>query len=149
MVKDLVCYVLGENLQKTYLTSSQSISLILVKISAGLVFIINKRPTVAQKAIKQELTYCAELEKFLLDCFDRSLKEQIYCLSESNCLQLIEINIKLEEQLQAFINAANYNFNYLEQYFEHDFWLALDNCRYTEKLFQLKNLYDLRSTKSP
>lgn len=139
MIKDSVNAELNNMLTLNYLKSMQSISTVIKQISKVLAILADKRITVAEKAIQEELTLCAELESFFLYLLSKTLKEKRYCLSEDDCLKLRQINIKLNKQLQAFIKAAKYNLNYLEQYFEHDFWLELTNSRYAEQLSHFKN----------
>ena len=136
MIKDSVNAELSVSLTATYLKSMQSLSLVTKRISQALSFLINKRATVAEKGIKEELALCAELEAFLLYSLSKAVKQKCYCFSEAECLKLQRMNIKLSKQLQAFIKAATYNLNYLEQYFEHDFWLDLTNSKFTEQLAQ-------------
>jgi len=61
-----------------------------------------------------------------------ALFDETYRFSEYEKLK--EINRKLNKELKAFLKAAAYDLNYLEQYFEHDFWLVFEESRYAEQL---------------
>jgi hypothetical protein len=53
---------------------------------------------------------------------------------ESNIIgDLTELNGKILSQLDAFLQAAKYNLNYLEQYFEHEFCEDLERSTLKEQ----------------
>ncbi len=139
MIKDSVNAELSSSLMLHYLKSVQSLSRVIKQIGKVLSVLIDKRTTVAERAIQEELALCAEFESFFLYSLSKAFKKKCYCLSENDCLKLRQINIKLNKQLQAFIKAAKYNLNYLEQYFEHDFWLELTNSKFAEQLSHIKD----------
>jgi hypothetical protein len=136
MIEDSANTELSASLMATYLKSMQSLGLVIRRISQVLSFLIDKRVTIAEKAIQEELALCVERESLLLYALSKAIKQKCQSLSENDCLKLRRINIKLSKQLQAFIKAATYNLNYLEQYFEHDFWLNLANNKFAEQLSQ-------------
>ncbi len=138
MIKDSVNTDMANSLSLTYLKSIQSLTVVINQLSKALYVLYNKRLTVAEKAIQEELALCAELESFFLYTLMAALKKKRNFLNKADCLKLKQINIKLNKQLKAFIKAAKYNLNYLEQYFEHDFWVELTNSKFADQLAQIK-----------
>jgi hypothetical protein len=106
------------------------------RIDTILLVLIEKRQTVAEKAIQEELKRCAVLECELLLIIQKAVKTNFLSISDE-CRLARRINIKLNKQLQALIKAAKYDLNYLEQYFEHSFWLDLSNENYSKRLSEL------------
>jgi hypothetical protein len=144
MIKDSVNIEVDNSLMLSYLKSAQSLSVVIKKISKVQSVLLDKRTTVAEKAIQEELALCAELESFFLHSLSRAVKKKCFYISENNCLKLRQINIKLKKQLKAFIKAAKYNLNYLEQYFEHDFWLELTHNKFAEQLSRIKEEIEIK-----
>jgi hypothetical protein len=127
-----------------YLKSISSISLVVQRISQAILLLRNKRPTVAEKAIQEELALCAEMESLLLYTISKAFKQRQFYLSVQDCFEIRLINIKLHKQLRSFIKAGTYNLNYLEQYFEHDFWLDLSNRSFAEQLSLIASKLELK-----
>lgn len=106
-------------------------------ISQALLIMANKRLTLAEKAICNELHACVYWENCLIAVLIQFVQEENFVLTSTDGKSLRQINIKLTKRLQAFIQAANHGLNYLEQYFEHDFWLELSNDQPSARLSQI------------
>lgn len=120
-----------------YLKTVKATSIVIKKITKVLLILTNKRKTIAERAIQAELICLVSLESQLITSLTQSLTDEKYFLDDKDCQKLRQINIRLNKQLQAFIKAATYNLNYLEQYFEHDFWIKLDNNNFAQELSYL------------
>jgi hypothetical protein len=65
------------------------------------------------------------------------LKEKKYILSSADGKILSQVSKNLIDQLKGFNKAADHNLNYLEQYFEHDLWLALSQDQASMRLSKI------------
>lgn len=134
------------NQQCDYLYLIQSVAGTIGQISQVLLSLANKRLTLAEKAIRAELRACAYWESCLIALLTKYLSEDNYFLDNSNGEMLMQINNKLTRELQAFIKAADYNLNYLEQYFEHDFWTKLTEDKVSVQLSTILAIYQDKNT---
>lgn len=75
MIKDSVNTDMANSLSLTYLKSIQSLTVVINQLSKALYVLYNKRLTVAEKAIQEELALCAELESFFLYTLMAALKK--------------------------------------------------------------------------
>jgi hypothetical protein len=122
--------------QRYYLHLIRTANSAVHEISQVLLIIANKRLTLAEQAIMSELRACLYWEGRLIAALAKLLQEEIdpYII---NGKMLRQINGRLVEKLQGFSKAANHNLNYLEQYFEHDFWLELSQDKTALRLSQI------------
>lgn len=111
------------------------------QISQVLLSIGNKQLTLAEKAIRTELYSCAYWEGCLIAVLARWLREGNYFLEKHDGKMLRQINGKLTKQLKQFVKAAEHNLNYLEQYFEHDFWAQLTEDNPSVQLSRIISVY--------
>ena len=119
-------------LVKNCLSTIETTNKALKQITKILLLLTDKRATVAERAIKSDLFICANLEAHLISHITQLLVDESPLFADYKKLK--EINKKLSKQLQAFLKAASYDLNYLEQYFEHDFWLEFKDSKYIEQL---------------
>lgn len=117
-------------------------------IEAGLVInsllkilsiLTNKRITLAEKAIQAEFRACSKWERQLISVLLKCRRDQLYVFDQSDCKKLRQINIKLAQELKAFLKVANYDLNYTEQYYEHDFWLRISADKFSSRLEGILN----------
>ncbi len=118
-------------IQNDHLKAIKSSTVVINAANKVLELLTDKRSTVAEKAIQVYLDRCIKLENELISYLCNASNGN---LSSEYCQKLRLINIRLSKQLKSFLKAAEYNLNYLEQYFEHDFWLELVNQKFTERL---------------
>jgi hypothetical protein len=112
---DLVAEWLGESRYMTHL---------IVDITHCLALLAQKRVTLEEKMISQELhslvTSYAEIIAIVhTDLADRAAPE--WAILE----RLRTMNFHVKEEVGVFLKALRYNFNYVEQYFEFDFCARL------------------------
>src|SRR5579872_4228177 len=103
-----------------YLHLIQLVNLAIDKISQVLLVITSKRQTVAEKAIMSELCSCTYWNGQLVAILSQMLKDKKYILNSADGKTLWQLNNQLIDKLKDFNKAADHNWNYLEQYFEHD-----------------------------
>ena len=120
------------------LKATKTANLVIEKVTRVLSLLLMKRATLAQRAIQAELLLFARLEALLIASLTKSLADGAGTWDVGDCRRLRLVNSKLNKQLRAFLKAAAYDFNYLEQYFEHDFWLELKNNKFAEQLTELE-----------
>ncbi len=102
----------------------------------------SKRITLAEKAIQAELRNCYLYQQQLILALVKSAAKQTYLFDQNDCKKLKQINIKLLQELKAFLAAANHNLNYLEQYYEHDFWLRINHDKFSNQFKQILGRID-------
>lgn len=110
-----------------------------LKSSIGAVLLLLDKPrkTLAQKAIQEELNTCLNYADTLLAMPGFSDQKNLFDLSLSQYEELDHVCVAFIERLDTFKKAANYSLNYLEQYFEHEFWLNLSEQKFREKLVKI------------
>ncbi len=127
------------------LKAARTISPVISKITRILWLLVDKRATLAEKAIKLELASCVNIEGLLTASLALSLINPDCLWEIEDCRKLRQLNIKLNKQLKAFLKASAYDLNYLEQYFEHDFWLEFKNNNFVGQLADLLNNKTIRN----
>jgi hypothetical protein len=95
-------------------------------IAEALQILLEKRSTLEEKAICAYLLEIAQLQAAVSSQLIGVLRQSNAELAESELLRLTDLNESLLENLAGFLKAAKYDFNYLEQYFEHDFYEQLE-----------------------
>jgi hypothetical protein len=118
---------LPEEVFNALLGVSKQSSQLLGKISDSLQLLLEKRITLEEKMIRDyylQLAYThSEILRELFFCIlnpDRTLVES------KIIAELTEVNEKILLRLDEFLKAATHDLNYLEQYFEHEFYKDLD-----------------------
>ena len=119
---------------RTHLRLLQTAALTIKRISKVLLILTDTRLTLAQKAIRAELYACANLESRLIAAMTKLVSLELSVLEETDGKKLRRINKKLNQELGNFLQAADHSLNYLEQYFEHDFWMRLDDNQFAKQL---------------
>ena len=118
---------LPEEVLYALLSVSKQSSELLGKISESLKLLLEKRITLEEKMIR---TYYLQLAQTHAEI----LKRLFFCilnpdkgLVESKIIaELTEVNETILVRLDVFLRAARYDLNYLEQYFEHEFYEGLE-----------------------
>jgi len=106
-------------------------------ISRVLLIIGGKRQTLAERAIMAELAACNYWSARVISALSQLVIEKKYPLDPNEGKQIRQINKDLVGKLEAFCQAADHSLNYLEQYFEHDLWLILNEDQTSMRLSQI------------
>src|SRR5579871_2370484 len=88
-------FLYQENLQAIQATAKE--------IDKVIDVLTNKRRTLAEKAIQEELHQCNTVNSCLADHLSEALRRNQFCLANHICANLQQININLNKQLIAFM----------------------------------------------
>jgi hypothetical protein len=92
------------------------------KTAAAIQLLLEKRVTLEEKMIRSYFLEVAQTQSLILkQLFFRILNPDLIQVESKIIEELTEVNGKILLQLESFLKAARHDFNYLEQYFEHEF----------------------------
>lgn len=115
---------------------------VIENINSELALLDSKRVTLEEKMIKQYLhdlaiAYSSVVGNIHLVVSNSSVE----LLKEEWLEDLKRLNHDLQQSLAELLKATRYDLNYLEQYFEHDYYLRLQNeMKFLERSQNLGNL---------
>ena len=116
------------------LRAAGALSECLTSLTCAVQKLAEKRATLEEKMIKR---YFHELAGEISDAssvLHRLLSEEKSTWTSENQDAAIQLTTAIQERLQEFHKAIDYDWNYLEQYFEHGFYLELtENSHLLEK----------------
>jgi hypothetical protein len=113
---------LPEEVLNALLSVSKQSSDLLGKIAEALQLLLQKRITLEEKMIRAHYLQLAQTQSEILKRLFFCILNQDKTIVESKIIaELTEVNEKILAGLDDLLKAARYDFNFLEQYFEHDF----------------------------
>lgn len=117
---------LPEEVLYALLSVSKQESELLGKISELVKLLLEKRITLEEKMIRTYYLQLAQTHSVILKRLFFCILNPDKTIVESKIIaELTEVNEKILAGVDDFLGAARHNLNYLEQYFEHDFYEEL------------------------
>ena len=107
-------------------------SSIVKNISEALIILTEKLVTLEEKMIKTYLTKLAAAHGEIIENIFSNLDKVHKKASKTSLSELAELDDKLLASIEDFLKAARHDSNYLEQYFEYDFYRSLKDSSYLE-----------------
>jgi len=106
--------------------------MVIKKISEALSILIDKRATLEEKMIKSYFLKLASAQGRISEQLLQVLPWPEPQIKNETLTELIRIADEIDGKLEAFLKAAHYDLNYLEQYFEHQFASELERSQLLE-----------------
>jgi hypothetical protein len=106
--------------------------IVIKKISEALSILIDKRVTLEEKMIKSYFLKLASALGRISEQLLTVLAAQEASIESETLTKLVRIADEVNDKLEAFLKAARYDLNYLEQYFEHQFASELERSHLLE-----------------
>ncbi len=107
-------------------------SSIVKNISEALIMMAEKRTTLEEKMINAYLTELASAHGQIIEHIFSNLSKINKKVPKAILAELHELDDKLLASVEDFLRAARHDLNYLEQYFEYDFYRSLKDSKYLE-----------------
>ena len=121
-----------------YLESIKQIDRSVEVITETLLLLKDKRVTLEEKMIRDYLHQLAEKLANTTASIHRFFRLKNYDIEEDLVIKIAELAKEIEGETRRLLKIVNYDLNFLEQYFEHDYFAQLNNeLRFLERLESL------------
>jgi hypothetical protein len=112
-------------------------SMVIKKISAALAIMVEKRATLEEKMIKSYFIRLASVQGQVSERIVTALAAKEGAVGRTILSDLDTVADKILSSVDDFLKAARYDLNYLEQYFEHQFYSELETSKLLEDSLKL------------
>lgn len=110
-------------------------------IDASVMAFSSKRTTLEEEAICRHLNELASIYSAIICCLHEQAAHGVLAPASEIDAVLCELNADVQTVLHDLTKAIAHSFNYVEQYFEYDFYARLtDEHRFTEKADKIRQL---------
>jgi len=128
------------DIKEEWLGESKFIADIISSLGSALVLFANKRTTLEEKMILRYLHTLIADYSLLLNGLHKAFASGEALPADAVLEDLRSLNLNVHRTAEELLKALRYNFNYVEQYFEFDFYARLSQeYKFLEELEQISN----------